>query len=163
MTIELYYNTSDSNVVNKNIVLDRTIDGVLKQPTSILTPTVTVESEGVILCQYARIPEFNRYYYITDVVSINNKLWSISMSVDVLMTFKNYLLERSAIIARQENLYNLYLDDDKFLVNAQRMYVTKAFPNRVESGNVENSASFIMTLAGGEPSHGGSGGTIPEA
>ena len=40
-------------------------------------------------------------------------MWQISLNVDVLMSFKNQILQRQALISRQEFNYNDYLVDEK--------------------------------------------------
>lgn len=149
MTIRLYQNLSEPNVVNKNLLPLGVLDGTLREATSVLNPTFNIQYIDLILnVNYIYVEEFKRYYFVGDIASVVNNLWSLSCHVDVLTTYKDYLSELSAIIARQENNYNLYLEDDKFLINAQRIYWTKAFPNQVSPGY--NGRSFILTLAGGE-------------
>lgn len=152
MTVTLYRNNSDPEVVKKLLTQIVQLTGTLREPTSILDPVLSLEAEVDIIssCNYVYIAEFKRYYFITNVRSIRNGLWEIAMHVDVLMSHKVKLLRQNAIIARQENLYNLYLDDDKFLVDSQRIYTTLDFPNRVASASTGNDvACFVLTLAGG--------------
>lgn len=148
MNVIIYQSLSEGNVVNKQLNELANVNGTLRESTSILNPSITFEdnSNGFTLANYIYIPDFNRYYFITNVTSIRNGLWQIDCHVDVLMSWKNYFLNLSAIVARQENLYNLYLNDDKFLVNSNRQYVTRAFPNRVVQGGL----SYVMTVAGGD-------------
>lgn len=151
MTIILYQNLSEANKVDKNLNSPVNLVGFLRSSSSILDPVFEIvkSDTDVPTFNYLYVVEWNKYYYILDIVSLNTTLWQISCHVDVLMTYRNEIRQQSAIIARQENLYNLYLDDDKFLVNAQRMYVTKAFPNRVTAGNSTGAMSSILTVAGG--------------
>lgn len=151
MTIILYQNLSESNKVDKNLSNQTNLVGYLRSSSSILDPVFEIEKSDIEVptFNYLYVVEWNKYYYIIDIVSLNTKLWQISCHVDVLMTYRNAIRQQYGIIARQENLYNLYLDDDKFLVNSQRMYVTKEFPNRVTAGNAPGAMSNILTIAGG--------------
>lgn len=154
MTIKLYKNKSDTLYINKNIELVDTITGTLRGSCSILVPNIKLEmtAEEISSFNYLYIEEFSRYYYVVSVDSLYDNLWSVGCEVDVLMTYREQLLKQSAIIARQENLYNLYLDDDRFMINAQRMIVTKEFPNKIPAGNAdENTLSYVFTVAGGKP------------
>lgn len=148
MNIIIYQSLSESNVVNKQLTELANANGTLREETSIIDPVILFEdnSNGFTLANYIYIPDFNRYYFINDITSVRNGLWQISCHVDVLMSWKNYFLNLSGIVARQENLYNLYLNDDKFLVNSNRQFVTKAFPNRVTEGGL----CYVMTVAGGD-------------
>lgn len=114
MTIKLYQNASPPDYVNKEIVLIDEIEGTLRAPTSILNPTITFERASLSGFNYAHIPEFNRYYYLGGVSSEVNGLISVSFIVDVLMSAKDAIYNMYAIIKRQENQYNLYLDDGIF-------------------------------------------------
>ena len=96
------------------------------------------------------IPEFGRYYYITNIVSVRTGLWAISGHVDVLYTYRNEIRSCGGIIYHRQNLYNLYLDDDKFLVNAQRMFTAHTFPNRLSDAS--SGPAFVLTVAGGPKS-----------
>lgn len=148
MTIVLYQNSSEMNRVDKILTQMYSLEGTLKESCSILEPTVTVQLDSApSFINYMYIPEFGRYYFITGIVSIVNGLWSISGHVDVLSTYKEQIRTTSAIVNRQENVYNLYLDDDKFLINAQRKIWTKAFPNSAPSAS--GQPSVILTVAGG--------------
>lgn len=141
---------SEPNVVDKKLTTIITVSGNIRGKSSVMNPTITIETESanIVWCNYLYIEEWGRYYFVNEITSIRTKLWALSCHVDVLSTYKTQIRKLSGIIARQENLYNLYLDDDKFLVNAQRMYWTKAFPNRVQAAN-SGGSSFILTLAGG--------------
>lgn len=145
MIVELYYNYSDSNVVNKNIEHREYMSGTLREECSITDPTILIEYEGIFDFQYMRIPDFNRYYYITSVVAVRAGLWAITGHVDVLMSFKEYFYNCYGIVSRQENLYNLYLDDDRLKVTSQRQYVTKTF----QTPPLSSTYNIVLILAGG--------------
>ena len=99
---------------------------------------------------YAYIQEFNRYYYVGNITTLINGMWELDCRVDVLMSYRHKIRQLNAVIARQENLYNLYLEDNKLLTTSRRLYTTLAFPNKVNPANSDASApSFIFTCAGG--------------
>lgn len=150
MNVILYQNNSEPNVVDKKLTSIITVTGNLRGKSSVMNPVITIETESanIVWCNYIYIEEWGRYYFVTEITSVRSKLWALSCHVDVLSTYKTNIRKLSGIVARQENLYNLYLDDDKFLVNAQRMYWTKAFPNRVQPAS-SGGNSLILTLAGG--------------
>lgn len=154
MILALYKNKSDTLHVNKDIEHVENVTGTLREECSILVPTLTLNmtAQKIGSFNYIYIVEFARYYYVVGIESIRDDLWTIHCEIDVLMTYREKLKEQYAIVSRQENLYNLYLDDDRFMVNAQRMVVTKAFPNRVIAGNADaGSLSYVFTVAGGKP------------
>lgn len=142
MTITLYNNTSPSNFVNKSITVVSTLTGTLRNPTSVTDPVITIERSDPTGFNYARVEEFGRYYFITGISSESNALISISLHVDVLMTYKEGIRNMYAIIRRQENKYNLYLDDGIFKGYQNTKHKVIQFPY----GFTEYS--YILALAG---------------
>lgn len=61
---------------------------------------------------YAYIDEFKRYYYINDKTFISNKIMRLSLNIDVLMSFKETILNQRGLIYRNEfEFYRLIKDD----------------------------------------------------
>lgn len=118
--IVLMTNTSAVNVVDKSVSEVLTVHGVLREGSSILDPTIEVETyvEASMMADvnYAYISTFGRYYLITDIVVDINGLWLVSMHVDVLMSYKEEIRNQYAVVARQERRYNMYLDDGWFML-----------------------------------------------
>lgn len=151
MTITVYTNYSEPNVVDKQLVQGQTLTGTLRDSSSVISPTVRIEADSSILnVNYLWIEEFHRFYFVGDIVSVVNNIWDLYCHVDVLSTYKTQIRKLSAVLARQENIYNLYLEDDRLLTTSRRIYWTKAFPNRVNSARDNpDGVSFIFTCAGG--------------
>lgn len=100
--IKTYQNTAESNRVDKTLYLTTvgTISGTLRESTSISALELTIEYPKIPDFNYIYIPEFNRYYFITDIVSVTNKLWALYCHCDVLMTYKDGLYNSVAYIDR---------------------------------------------------------------
>lgn len=145
MDVILCNNNSEPNKINKNISNLLTLSGNLKEETSILNPVVLIEIEDPAEYNYAYIPEFNRYYFINDIVSVRNGIWRISMTVDVLMSFKSSILNVPVIVSDTE-----YLGSDMYLPG--QVWKTKVKENtniiNFPSGLSENG-HFILITAGG--------------
>lgn len=148
MTLTLYMNNSPSNFVNKSLAIIDNVSGVLREPTSIIEPTILLERASPTGFNYAYIPEFSRYYYVTGISSEVNGLIVIAMHVDVLMTYKAQIAAADAIVKRQEYRFNLYLDDGIFKVYQPTKHKTIPFPYGF--GN-NNDYSFVLALAGNSP------------
>ena len=145
MNITLQINSSEKNKLDKSITDIVTLSGTLRDQTSIINPVIVIEGNlsSYVNCNYMTISAFNRSYFINNITSINNNLFEISAHVDVLSTYKSQIRENSAIIARQEKKWNLYLNDGVFKTYQNPYIVTKAFP----SGFTEQH--FIFSVAGG--------------
>ena len=152
MELVLYTNNSDNKVVTKNITTLATINGTLREDCSIIDPVITV-SDSVMnnaiaaACNYAKIAQFGRYYYVRNITA-KGKFWEISMHVDVLASFQTQLKALDAVIARNENKYNLYLQDGFFKTYQNPHVSIKPFP----SGFTDHY--YVLTVAG-------AGGTTP--
>ena len=145
MDITLQINNSEKNRLDKSITDIITLSGTLRDKTSIIDPIIVIEGDlsSYVNCNYLTISAFNRSYFINNITSLRNDLFEITAHVDVLSTYKSQIRANSAIIARQEKKWNLYLNDGVFKTYQNPFIVTKAFP----SGFTEQH--FIFSVAGG--------------
>ena len=111
--INLYQNSSENNRIDKTEYLTSVgeIEGYLRQETNIINPTIVIEYNKVIDFNYIYISTFNRYYFVNGVSSVRTNLWRIELSVDVLMTYKDTILNYECFVARNENTYDAYIED----------------------------------------------------
>ena len=140
----LQYNKSENNRAVKELENIREFSFKLKDPTSIIDPVIVINGNiaEMLTANYMTIPIFGRSYFINNITSVKQNLVEISAHVDVLSSYINYLKECDAIIHRQENKWNLYLDDGIFKTYQNpRIGVTK-FPSGF---SVQN---FVLAVAG---------------
>lgn len=86
--------------------------GSLREESSIIAPVITVEYAGFPDWNYAYIPNFGRYYFITDIISVRTNLWRIAFRVDPMMSFKDIISGTKAMIERNEFTYNPFMLDE---------------------------------------------------
>lgn len=132
MNVSLYINKSDNNIIDKSIEPITEMSVNLKGSCSLLNPILVIKAvdlSKVADCNYCFIPQFKRYYYINNIHMTSGGLAEIECSVDVLMSFKDKILECTAILQRHESIFNAYLTDNQFLVNNQTQYTYKVYPN----------------------------------
>ena len=143
--IVLQNNKSEDNKMDKETTTLATLNGVLKENTSIINPIFIIESNltSLVNCNYLSIPVFGRKYFIRDIISVNGKFVEISCHVDVLSSFANSLKQCTGIIQRQENKWNLYLNDGSFKVYQNPKVLCKSFPNGF------TTQQLILAVAGG--------------
>ena len=144
MNITIQRNESDDRAFNKNITTVADLTGYLRDDSSVIDPVILVEGGISTLAgsNYMTISEFGRSYFITNMESVRNNLVRVTGHVDVLTTYKDAILANSGIIRRQENLWNLYLDDGSFKVYNNPIVLTRAFPSGF------STMSFILAVAG---------------
>lgn len=127
MTIKLYKTPSEVNKVTKVLNDELSLTGELRESSSVITPIIKIEDDDLTDYNYAYIPEFGRYYFITNITSVRNDLWEVAMRVDVLMTYATEIKENTAVIARNSNLWNLYYQDEQFKILNYETIQTKTF------------------------------------
>ena len=142
--ITLQINSSEKNKLDKEITDIATVSGVLKEDTSIIDPVIKIECDlsDYVNCNYITIPEFGRKYFVNNIRSVRNGLVEFSCHVDVLSSFADSIRTNKAIIKRQENNWNLYLNDGTFKVYQNPMVLTKAFPSGF------TTQEFVLAVAG---------------
>lgn len=93
-------------------------DVVMKDDTDVFKPTLTIQTtEKLWDYNYIDGSDFTgRQYFITDIRSIGNGRFEVDAKTDVLSTWANEIKSNSAVIRRQEGVFNLYLDDPEFHV-----------------------------------------------
>jgi hypothetical protein len=144
MTIKLYKTPSEVNKVTKVLNDEISLTGELRESSSVITPIIKIEEDDLTDYNYAYIPEFGRYYFITNITSVRNDLWELAMRVDVLMTYADEIKANTAVIARNSNLWNLYYQDEQFKILNYETIQTKAF-----GVSLNPSSHIVLICAGG--------------
>lgn len=121
-----------------------TLEGNLRDECSIINPVITIEYEGVPNFNYIYIPTFNRYYFIDRITSITTTLWEIEMKVDVLMSFKEALLNCSGFIDRNENEFNDLIVDNRISLQQGENVEVELIENELFLDNVAGTGTFVM-------------------
>lgn len=145
MNMTLYTNESADNVVTKRLSAPlATLTGTLRKDCSIIDPVIEVEAINNSIaasCNYAKIDEFGRYYFVRNI-EFTGKLFRIHMHVDVLSSFQTQLKALDAIVTRQENKYNLYLDDGMFKTYSNPNISVFKFPGSFDT------YQYILSVSG---------------
>ena len=114
-TMYFYKSTAEKNRMDKSAYLTEIIQstGTLRRATSILSPEFEFIYNKVPDFNYVYIPNFNRYYFIDNIISLRNNVYTLILSVDVLMSYKEQIKECDGFIARNEFEFNDYLIDNR--------------------------------------------------
>lgn len=145
MEILFYNNMSDSRKINKELIAGDICEGQLRDSVSIMNPVVRVEADGIIRYNYAYIPEFQRYYTITDRTCVREDIWDITMEVDVLMSFRNDIINLQAIVDKQSSdiIGDEYIDDGSLV--ADNVMFTTVYPF---TSGFNSTGEYILITAG---------------
>lgn len=147
MIVQIGFFNDDIRKISKSFSIQREIECNLKEDTSIINPVLrlsAVNMETISKCNYCYIPQFKRYYFINSIELSIGAIVEIECSVDVLNTYKNEILNSDCVIARNENLYNVYLDDEKFKTYNYNRVQTKTFSN-----GFSDTVNMVLCVSGG--------------
>ena len=145
-TISLFKTASENNRVVKTLTDEKQLSGELRNQTSVLNPSIRIESaDNISTYNYAYISEFGRYYYITDIVSVRTSCWVVSLRCDVLMSYKDEIKTITGVVVRQESNPNKLLVDRLERIQSDKeidiLYYPEAFSKNLQ---------FILVTAGGQ-------------
>lgn len=142
--VKLQTNSSPKNQLDKSLANVLAGTGNLKEDSSVVDPIILVQAplSTIANANYMTIPAFGRSYFITDMISVRNSLVEIHGHCDVLTTYAAAIRGNDAIIYRQENDWNLYLDDGSFQVYNNPNVLTRPFPSGF------STLEFILAVAG---------------
>lgn len=151
MTIQLFKNLSPSEEVNKSLEpIGETIP--LKWLTSEEVTQITFECRQFDDWQnvnYVYIDEFNRFYAVTSVSHDNHPLITFNCAVDVIMSFREELLNSIQIVTRSKNKHNVYyVDSDINLIGKNLVQCKRFTGSEINSGAMrESSVNIVLTVA----------------
>lgn len=120
VTFYRFAKETNSTEIPGDDVTHVTFDNItLKSATSVLSPTILLRysaaSYGALGMTYAYIPAFNRYYFVTNHTYLNG-VWAISLSVDVLASYRGAIGNTTQYILRASNEYDGSLTDTLYPV-----------------------------------------------
>ncbi len=111
MIVKAYNTESSANTINKVIDFVTDIDVKFKDEVNVYGPTILLKYDDLIDFNYIYIDKFKRYYFIEDIEVFPNKIYHLTLKCDVLMSFKDDILNSYGNITRQTN-YNDYYNFD---------------------------------------------------
>lgn len=148
MKIIFYNNTSRFDRLDKTNYLsdEKILDGVIFK-TIEDTNDIIIRINNIQLLSnynYCYIEDLNSYYFIVERKILNNQIIELTLHNDLLMSKKNDLLKQNCIIARQENIFDAYLNDPNIQIESYARIQTKLFPHSFTN----TEASYILVLCG---------------
>ena len=146
MQIRLFHNNSPNNKIGKSLISGATFNGSFRDSSKIIKPKVMIEASDLRSYDYAYIPEFDRYYFITEKTSYRTGLWIVDMEVDVLETYKNDIKNLHCIIEATEDYKgsNYLSNSDSWVTSVKAKTDIITF-----SSGLLNNGEYILITAGG--------------
>lgn len=145
MDIQFFYNKSDERQIFKELISGVILTGNLRDMSSIIKPSFLVESDKPIRYNFCYIPDWQRYYFVRNITSVRTNLYLIELDTDVLMSFKNDIVNFQVVVDKQSMSENgdEYIDDGSLVCD-------NTFFNRIYnfSTGFNNSPEYILITAG---------------
>lgn len=116
-------------------------DVVLKAPTSIDNPTVTLEADNF---DYNLAKWGDNYYFVDRVVSVKNRIWEITLIIDALATVKADILASTQYVAYSSEQGNAWLADTRIPV----LRSTLASKNTTPTGILSRIGCYVLSVVG---------------
>lgn len=140
LELVLYQNSAENNRVDKSpfLALVRTIEGTLRESSSIITPSivlelpnqadsllidaddeivsggdsdVVVDSSLIYSFNYVYIKMFSRFYYVDNITCLRSHVFLVNLVVDPLMSTKDALVDLDGYVERNEHDFSTILED----------------------------------------------------
>lgn len=145
MILNLYKTLDADNVINKTLLNKLTIQGFfLTNSLNIVNPGIplqVINGVNIYDFNYLELPEFNRFYFVDSIESVNAKIFNLICSCDVLMTYKEAILNSNARVMRSLKTGDYY--NGESLVNVKPT-ITTHLSNIV----LDDTPSLILTTVG---------------
>ena len=143
--IALYVTGSEKNAIFKTLQNGIVLQGALRNESSVINPSILIQIDNPSQYNYVFIPAFNRYYFITDIVSIRTNIWRINCAVDVLMSYQEQLLNLDVIVNNDTSPdVEMYKSGEQW----QTLVKTKTDIINFPSGLLDNGEYILITSGG---------------
>ena len=148
MNIDFYTCTSKTETVQKVLTKERIMTGCkLLDATNVINPTVLIRASDIATLadyNYLRIPQFNRYYYISNMEYRSNVV-AVSCEVDAVFSWYHKYKNTSQLVTRSENIRNRYIQDGSEPIHSDNFYTYVNFGINVFDKKCDR---LILTTAG---------------
>jgi len=143
MNINLYNFSGEPRTLDKYLESVDTVNIIaITDDTNILSPRIVIATRSFNF-NYAYIPNFNRYYYITNIEILDAQRIALNCKVDVLMSHKSAIRNSTVIADRSTNRGNNYLPDNTIPAKDSAEIKTVKM-----QGTPFNTTSYVLQVSG---------------
>lgn len=152
MQIKLFKISKRNNSTKRPNYDGNDFECFLKDSTSVVAPVVIMEftyHTKYYDYNYAYIPDFNRYYFITDIIS-SGKTWEISLTTDVLATYKDTIGSSSLYVLRSAAAWDGRIIDTYYPVMPTHSEQHQHYDGFDTYVNDIDNGCFVLGIVGAE-------------
>ena len=123
----------------------------LKTPCTLLSPVLEIQQSpstqgSAVTANYAYIPDFNRYYYITNI-NFSGNLLIFTLKVDVLASWKTAITSSSQYVLRSASAWNGFIKDTKYPIKAaDPTRIASKAANPLQPPGTEITGMFVVGI-----------------
>lgn len=141
----IFYNHNKRNNSTKIPTEGTTINCLLKDNCSIISPALELKTDSRPGYNYAYIADFGRYYYVSDWTYYRG-IWSCTLKVDVLTSWKSNILETTAQVLFSSSTYDLDILDNRIAAIGEytRDNATASFKGALSGQNATPDGTFAL-------------------
>ena len=142
----LYNYKGQPNTINKALTPLGTLNVALRPEINVHNPTLKIQiPPNMYGFNYVYIEEFKKYYFVENFRFVGGNMYLLTLSLDVLQTYKDAILQSTALIVESDNA-NRDLSVNSNVFNVFPKTEILNFPN---SKLFDKEGSIIMvTLKG---------------
>lgn len=143
LDIYLYDCSSDPNELTKTLTSELQLNGEFRDVIDIVNPEILVDG-NIDAHNYAYIPEFARYYYITESSIVRTGLTLLRLRSDPLMSFRTQILALDAYGMRTANTSL----QTPAIIDPQAPYAADDYVTRYDINTFTESPTYVLVTAG---------------
>lgn len=146
ISLTLYNNHSAENVINKSKDSITTLSGALKENLNMENVVITIPYiSNYASINYAYIPEFKRYYFVS-VDVMNGLRLRLNMKSDPISSFWGEYKNSPCIAKRSSSHANADIEDNRMPFKQQPKYIFRRMSGGFTPSS--NGYCYVLTLGG---------------
>lgn len=142
----LYNYKGRPNTLNKTLTKVGEINVTLRPEINTRSPQIKIiNPPQMYTFNYVYVPEFGKYYFVSDYKFIGGNTYLLSLQIDLLQTYKEQILQGSGLIVESDKS-DPYISNRNNIYNITPNFERIEFPNK---GLLNEKGKIIMiTLKG---------------
>lgn len=147
MRVYLYNNNKRLNSTRAVVSDYSYVDCSLKDNCSFLAPIIRIKLNEKPTFNYMKFED--RYYWITDIISVTNDIWELHGQVDVLTTFRQHIFNTSAFVLF-DSTPNTQLPDNRLAIktDCEAFTSTAAMPWNFAGATGYGGGTYLIAVTG---------------
>nr|CAI8715941.1 putative tail knob protein [Acinetobacter phage Phanie] len=145
MLLHLGVVKNPDNYLKRDYEIKATVDIRLKRDVDIVNPMIMLmEIEGIDFHEigYAHIPDLARFYFVTGVELVHNKIYQLSLECDVLNTYRQNIKDAEATYTRS-------IKQGDYIQSQLDVSELKTITSKDSGVELGDNETLILTTVGG--------------